>query len=80
MFSFSEVVLSVLTEWHKERGDYDSHYMWNVSLPGNWSWQLNNVLSFLFLELFLQIYQSIFNLESEAEAERSIFNTSLSEE
>ena len=81
MVFFSEVVVSLLTDWHRKQGDYDSHYMWNVSLPGNWFWSKKSfILKFLFLELFLAIYQQIFDLGSAAEAEECIFDTSISEE
>jgi hypothetical protein len=48
-FFFSEVVLSLLTDWHRKQEDYDSHYMWNVSLPGNWVWLEKNI----YFEVFL---------------------------
>ena len=34
LFSFIEVVLAALTQWHLSKGVKDEHYMWNVTLPG----------------------------------------------
>ena len=31
---FLEIVTRVLTDWYRERGVFDNHYMWNVTLTG----------------------------------------------
>eukprot|EP00092_Neocalanus_flemingeri_P038843 GFUD01042289.1.p1 GENE.GFUD01042289.1~~GFUD01042289.1.p1 ORF type:complete len:969 (-),score=187.65 GFUD01042289.1:50-2956(-) len=58
-----EVVLDVLSDWHKKRGTVDERYMMNVTLP----------------ELFLCVYQQIFGLDSVNEAEVAIANTPISD-
>ena len=34
LFCFAEVVLTVLSDWHKQRGEENEHYMLSVTLPG----------------------------------------------
>lgn len=40
---FLEVVFKVLTDWSKERGEKDDHYIKNVTLPGD---EFRNISSF----------------------------------